>query len=56
MSKITRRSFLGAAGAAMAYSSVVGRSLRAATGVAKPVIGFIGCGGRSKSLLGSFAP
>lgn len=56
MSKITRRSFLGAAGATMAYSSVVGRSLRAATRVAKPVIGFIGCGGRSKSLLGSFAP
>jgi predicted dehydrogenase len=56
MSKITRRNFLQAAGSAMAYNSVAGSSLRGATSVAKPVIGFIGCGGRSKSLLGRFAP
>lgn len=56
MSSISRRTFVRAAGVTVATGSLAARSLRAASGGLRPVIGFIGCGGRSNSLLGQFAP
>jgi len=55
MSEITRRSFIEAAGATAAIGSLAGNSPHAAESGARPVIGFIGCGGRSRSLLSAFA-
>jgi predicted dehydrogenase len=55
MSEITRRSFLHAAGATTAIGSLTGKSLHAVETSSRPVIGFVGCGGRSQSLLDKFA-
>jgi predicted dehydrogenase len=54
MSKKTRRTFLQA-GTAMGLSAVTyGRVARAAVDGGRPVVGFVGCGGRSRSLVGGF--
>ena len=54
MSKPTRRKFIQS-GATIGLSAVAySRVARAATDGGRPMIGFVGCGGRSKSLLRGF--
>jgi predicted dehydrogenase len=56
MSGITRRDLIQAAGTTLAMRSFAGSSLYASETNTRPVLGFIGCGGRSRSLLARFAP
>ncbi|MEZ6061743.1 MAG: Gfo/Idh/MocA family oxidoreductase [Planctomycetaceae bacterium] len=51
----TRRNFLQASGAAIAAGSLATGAARATVTRARPVVGFIGCGGRAQSLFGGFA-
>ncbi len=55
MAGSTRRHFLQTSGAALAAGSLATHTARAAIGKARPVVGFIACGGRAQGLLGGFA-
>ncbi len=54
MSNLNRRTFVYSVGASAAIGSLDVQKSRAAKLNAKPVIAFIGCGGRSKALLNQF--
>lgn len=56
MTDITRRNFMHAAGATVTVGSLARQSAGAAKGRDRPILGFIGCGGRASSLVSAFVP